>query len=271
MKSCKRIRKRINFTTLFILTILAVLGMAGWILNAAIDKAVSPVETLCPMRGTLPYEVARVRGAVVKIEVEGVGSGSGIFIRPDLILTAGHVIDMANLSGYYHWLDNMDNEYGSNDKSVEFTITCDDGTELITTEYYREEGNIDVGFLVVDPNHGLDIPVILFSKDVIVGETVFTMGSPLGDLFNSVSSGIISAVGRTGFTLWDSPLIQTDTPINPGNSGGPLFNIRGEIVGIVVGGYSYADGLGLCVHSKVIYRCLKKYDATKGLEGVIGE
>lgn len=266
-------RKNIDYKVIIVLLIMSILGVVGWILS--IDRNVSPVEIPCPMRGTLPYEVIRVKGAVVKIEVEGVGSGSGVFIRPNLILTAGHIIDMAEISGYYSrldsWLDNIEdvNEYES--ESVEFIITCDDGTELISTEFYREEGKIDVGFLIVDPNHGLDIPVMIFSKSVFVGEEVFAIGTPMGILFQSVTSGVISAVGRTGFALWGSPLIQTDCPINPGNSGCPLFNMRGEIVGIVVGGYNYADGLGLCVDNRVIYWCLKKYDAVKGLERVIGK
>lgn len=223
----------------------------------------------------LTYEVARVRGAVVKIEAEGIGSGSGVFIRPNLILTAGHVVEMAEMGGYYSWLDAEDvtdvTDVNSNTTGkVEFIVTCDDGTKLISTEYYRESDNVDVGFLVVD-SKGLDIPALELTDDITIGETVFAMGSPLGVLFNSVTSGIVSALDRTGFTLWSSPLIQTDTPINPGNSGGPLFNMKGQIIGIVVGEYSYSDGLGLCVSTKVIRWVLRKYDAIEGLDKVRGK
>jgi len=220
----------------------------------------------------LTYEVARVRGAVVKIEAEGIGSGSGVFIRPNLILTAGHVVEMAEMGRYYSWLDAEDvTDVNSNttDK-VEFIVICDDGTKLISTEYYRESDNVDVGFLVVDSN-GLDIPAIELTDDITIGETVFAMGSPLGVLFNSVTSGIVSALDRTGFTLWSSPLIQTDASINSGNSGGPLFNMKGQIIGIVVGSYGYSDGLNVCVPTKVIRWVLRKHDAIEGLDKVRGK
>lgn len=267
----KKLRsKSIEWKAVIILVILSLLGIAGWLLAYNVNEGNFSREIRCSMEGTIPYEAARVRGAVVKVEIEGIGSGSGVFIRPNLILTAGHVIDMASMSGYYYWLDDWDDEDDSNDTPVEFIITCDDGTELISTEYYRESNNIDVGFLIVDSN-GLDIPAITFNDNVFIGERVFAIGSPLGNLFNSVTSGIISALDRKGFTLWDSPLIQTDCPINPGNSGCPLFNMKGQIVGMAVGGHLYTDGLSLCVHSKVIYWVLQKYDAIKGLERVIGE
>ncbi|HYI24480.1 MAG TPA: trypsin-like peptidase domain-containing protein, partial [Thermomicrobiales bacterium] len=76
------------------------------------------------------------------------------------------------------------------------------------------------------------------SDDLRQGETIVAIGSPLGAFTNTVTSGIISALGRNDFGAVEtncqnySNLIQHDAPINPGNSGGPLFNLRGEVVGV---------------------------------------
>ena len=61
-----------------------------------------------------------------------------------------------------------------------------------------------------------------------LGDTVFAIGSPFG-LQNTVTSGVVSSLGRTGT---GQPVIQSDTPVNPGNSGGGLFDLRGRLVGI---------------------------------------
>ncbi len=88
-----------------------------------------------------------------------------------------------------------------------------------------------------------DLPTVKLgdSHNLRVGEWVLAIGAPFG-FENSATAGIVSAKGRT---LPDSgyiPFIQTDVPINPGNSGGPLFNMRGEVVGINSQIYSRSGG-----------------------------
>jgi 2-alkenal reductase len=89
-----------------------------------------------------------------------------------------------------------------------------------------------------------------------MGETVIAIGSPLGDLTNTITAGVISATGRSidsdrGYQI--EGLIQTDAAINEGNSGGPLVNLAGEVIGIntlVVrssGDGSVAEGLGFAL------------------------
>jgi len=87
-----------------------------------------------------------------------------------------------------------------------------------------------------------DLPTVKLgdSRTLKVGEWVLAIGAPFG-FENSVTAGIVSAKGRTlesGYV----PFIQTDVPINPGNSGGPLFNMRGEVVGINSQIYSRSGG-----------------------------
>ena len=78
-----------------------------------------------------------------------------------------------------------------------------------------------------------NLPVIKLGdpQTLQVGEWVVAIGSPFG-LENSVTAGIVSAKGRSLPDDTYVPFIQTDVAVNPGNSGGPLFNLRGEVVGI---------------------------------------
>jgi len=87
------------------------------------------------------------------------------------------------------------------------------------------------------------------SSDLMIGETVITVGNPFG-YQHTVTTGVVSALDRT---IEPQPglkyegLIQTDAPINPGNSGGPLLNIRGELIGINAAIRAGAQGLGFAI------------------------
>ena len=86
------------------------------------------------------------------------------------------------------------------------------------------------------------------SDDLMIGETVITIGNPLG-LSHTVTTGVISAAGRTvrsGNRVY-TDFIQTDAPINPGNSGGPLLNILGELIGINTAIVAQAEGIGFAI------------------------
>jgi len=94
------------------------------------------------------------------------------------------------------------------------------------------------------------------------GETVIAIGPPLGDFKNSVTTGIVSATGRSidtgeGYNIED--LIQTDAAINQGNSGGPLVNLAGEVIGINTlivrssGSGTTAEGLGFAVSANTAH------------------
>ena len=101
-------------------------------------------------------------------------------------------------------------------------------------------------------------PVVIASKgDVSVGDLVFAIGNPLG-LERSVTQGIVSSKTRT---MGHLRFIQTDASINPGNSGGPLFNSRGEVVGVVCAGYSFFQGLAFGIPSADLVEFLKNRDA----------
>ena len=108
---------------------------------------------------------------------------------------------------------------------------------------------MDLAVIKVDPDHSLAAIKIGTSSDLMVGETVITIGNAYG-YENTVSVGIISALHRD-VTLSDEQvyrnLIQTDACINPGNSGGPLINVDGELIGINVAVRAGAQGIGFAL------------------------
>ncbi len=144
-------------------------------------------------------------------------AGSGFVLTSDgYIVTNYHVIEDAST----------------------ITVTFNDGSEYTATLVGGEEDS-DVAVLKIDAE-GLTAVVIGDSDALAVGQTVSTIGNPLGEMTFSQTSGIVSALNRS-VTLDDGitmSMIQTDCTINSGNSGGPLFNEYGQVVGITSAKYS---------------------------------
>jgi len=110
-----------------------------------------------------------------------------------------------------------------------------------------KDDRLDVAVLKLqDPPHDLPFAALGSSDGLRVGEYVVAIGNPFG-LGNTVTQGIVSAKGRTiGAGPYDD-FIQTDASINPGNSGGPLFNLRGQVVGINTAINPQGKGIGFAI------------------------
>ncbi|NOX60279.1 MAG: trypsin-like serine protease [Planctomycetes bacterium] len=118
---------------------------------------------------------------------------------------------------------------------------------------------MDLALIKFDVPKDFDITVMHLAEDrpVTEGDTVFAIGNPLG-LERTVSRGIVSKKNRAeqGLTY-----VQTTTQINPGNSGGPLFNERGEVIGVTNMGYLFAEGLNFAIPVRYVIDFLKNRDA----------
>ena len=152
------------------------------------------------------------------------GAGSGVIISQDgYILTCAHVVSGAT---------SVKVQLNGSDESYDATVVGQDSTS-------------DIAVLKIDAA-GLTPAVIGDSDALAVGEVAVAVGNPLGTLSNTVTDGIVSALNRQ-VTVQnnDMTLIQTDASISPGNSGGGLFNMNGELVGIVNAKSSDSDAEGL--------------------------
>jgi len=144
--------------------------------------------------------------------------GSGFLVSPDgYILTCAHVVENA----------------------TEILVRLTDRREF-TAKVIGADRRSDVALLKIDAT-GLPQVRIGDPEKVRVGEWVLAIGSPFG-FESSATSGIVSAKGRSLPRENYVPFIQTDVAINPGNSGGPLFNLRGEVIGINSQIYSRTGG-----------------------------
>ena len=165
--------------------------------------------------------------------------GSGIIIdaRRGLVLTNAHLTEDAN----------------------QITVTLLTGRSLSARLVGRDQGT-DIAVLRIKP---VSAPRLRFgnSDDLEVGDFVIAIGNPFG-LSQTVTSGIVSALGRTGIEEADlGELIQTDASINPGNSGGPLINLAGEVVGIntaLIGPYGGNVGIGFAVPVNRVQRAMRR-------------
>ena len=161
------------------------------------------------------------------------GAGSGVIISADgYVITNNHVI------------------FNSETNKVADTVTVRlaDGTEY-EAEIIGRDADADIALLKVEAKD-LSPAVVGKSASLKTGETVLAVGNPLGELGGTVTCGIVSATNRE-ITVDSNKmnLIQIDAAVNPGNSGGGIFNMKGELVGIVnaKSSGSDVDGLGFAI------------------------
>lgn len=154
------------------------------------------------------------------------GAGSGVIISSDgYILTCAHVVDGAS----------------------SITVTIDD--KDYTATLVGEDTTSDVAVIKIDAT-GLTPATVGDSDSLKVGQSVMAVGNPLGELGGTVTGGMISALNRSVTIQGSSSvntmsLIQMDASVSPGNSGGGLFNMNGELIGIVNAKSSSSDAEGL--------------------------
>jgi serine protease Do len=132
-------------------------------------------------------------------------------------------------------------------KAEQILVRLSDGRELLG-EVVGKDDSTDLALLKLTGQGLTDLPFVYLgdSDNLSVGDWVVAIGNPLG-FDHSVSHGMISAKERNlGMSIFDD-FIQTDALINPGNSGGPLFNMRGEVVGVNTAMLSHAQGIGFAV------------------------
>ena len=180
-------------------------------------SAESTVREADPFFGLFGYGTQR--------QAQSLGSGF-VIDRNGIVVTNAHVIEGAS----------------------RITVTLLDGREL-EADLLGSDRDADLAVLKVKAN-GLPAVPLGHSSDLMIGETVIAIGNPFG-LSNTVTTGVLSAVGRTvpserGERLF-TDFLQTDASINPGNSGGPLVNVLGDVIGINSAIISGATGIGFAI------------------------
>ncbi len=187
--------------------------------------------------------VDRTAPAVVFIRTPS-GSGSGFIISSDgYVITNDHVIQGDPKITVMLFEKGAD---GTLKKRI-----VDNAKIVAMNPYY------DLALLKLEGEKDLPITYLGDSDDARVGQSCYAIGNPYG-LERTVSEGIVSTLNRV---IDGETHLQVTAPINPGNSGGPLFNLKGEVIGVVDRGAGDAEGLNFAIPVDRLKRFLRDRDA----------
>ena len=216
---------------------------------AVVNIRVSQTVTARSPFGDDPFR--RFFGTPNEREVASAGSGVIVDAKNGYILTNHHVVKNAD--------------------KIQISLINEDSLDA---EVVGSDAATDIAVIKVNPQNLVELP-IGNSDDVEVGDFVIAIGNPYG-LSHTVTSGIVSALGRTGISQNSyEDFIQTDASINPGNSGGALVNMNGELIGInsaIISRTGGNVGIGFAVPSEIAQSIMQQIldfgEVRRGLLGV---
>jgi serine protease Do len=227
-----------------------------FVVNIHTTKTFRPRMRQMPpgLRGRSPFGdeedfFNRFFGQLPDRDIKQQSLGSGFIVdKQGYILTNNHVVDGAD----------------------DIRVSLLDGRSY-DGEVKGRDAKTDIALIRIKPENGLPVATLGDSDALQVGEWVIAIGNPFG-FGHTVTAGVVSAKDRTiGAGPYDA-FIQTDASINPGNSGGPLFNARGEVVGINTAIISSGQGIGFAIPiniaKNIIEQLREKGSVTRGWLGV---
>lgn len=210
------------------------------VVTVAIKKNVSQLQNF----GFGPFELFGNPSGIATQQVQqDIGTGFIVDKQRGFVVTNRHVVS---------------------DPEATYTLIDNEGTEYEVQKIYRDPIN-DLAILQTTAN--LPALPLADSEQIRIGQTVIAIGTALGEFRQTVTTGIVSGLGRgieasTGFsTERIDNLIQTDAAINPGNSGGPLLNSQGEVIGVNVA-MAQAENIGFAIPINVIKESLENFEST---------
>ncbi|GAC1332370.1 MAG: DegQ family serine endoprotease [Beijerinckiaceae bacterium] len=206
--------------------------MAVWraFLLAAFSIACLALPASAAESDTYADIIAKVLPSVVNISIKGMGETPMMDNQAKSVAYAPHIVDLVGSGSIVDSTGLIVTNKHVIDNAYEIMVTLQDGT-TVNARLLGKGLGFDLAVLKIEVGYPLPAIKVGDSDALRVGDRVFAVGNPLG-LKSSVTSGIVSALHRD---LNGSPydeFIQTDAAINHGNSGGPLFNTKGEVIGI---------------------------------------
>lgn len=143
---------------------------------------------------------------------------------------------------------------------IKYNVVTKDGKKFEVRKIYRDP-ILDLAIVQID---GSDLKALELgdSSKLKVGQTVIAIGNALGRFTNTVTTGVVSGVGRRVVAEGLDDLIQTDAAINPGNSGGPLLNSAGQVIGVSVATTEGAQNIGFAIPINSVKKITDEFIAT---------
>lgn len=173
--------------------------------------------------------------------------GTGFVVSGNVVVTNRHVVS---------------------DTGVTYSVVTKDGKKYDVTKIYRDP-SLDLALVQIDASDLDPLPLGDSSK-LKAGQSVIAIGNALGRFENTVTTGVVSGLGRavsagdpfSGETELLDNLIQTDAAINPGNSGGPLINLSGEVIGVNVATTEGAQNIGFAIPINSVKALVDEFNRT---------
>jgi serine protease Do len=199
-----------------------------------VKEAIHAVVTI-HAKGSIPTTI----GSKVQVS-ENIGSG--FIVSPEgKIITSRHVVENG---------------------SFIYSVITDEGLTFPVEAIYKDPDN-DIAIIKIDPvafGSNLHALSLADSSHLELGQSVIAIGTPMGELQNTVTTGIISGLGRgivagsqyEGLVARLENVIQTDAAINPGNSGGPLLSTSGEVIGVNTAIASEGQNISFAIPSNIV-------------------
>lgn len=163
------------------------------------------------------------------------------------------------------------NKHVVSDSEAKYRVITNDDQEHEVEKIYRDPAN-DLAILKIDPSasSGLKPVELGDSSNLKVGQFVIAIGTALGEFRHTVTTGVISGLGRgitagspyEGYVEQLDNVIQTDAAINPGNSGGPLLNSGGQVIGVNVAVAAAGENIGFAIPINVIKEAIDNFNQT---------
>jgi len=217
------------------------------------EQAVVTVTAVGQTRGGIVFDPFNLLGLGIKegeaetVE-EDIGTGFVVDKEEGLVVTNRHVVSQSGL---------------------EYKVIGYDGSEYKVVNMYKDPVN-DIAILQIEGEGELNEVVLGDSSNLKVGQRVVAIGTALGEFRQTVTSGVISGLGRgieagdslAGYVERIDDVIQTDAAINPGNSGGPLLNSVGEVIGVNVAVVNGAENVGFAIPINTIKESLSNFEET---------
>lgn len=238
----------------FLLGLVTMFIIKDKVINNTEENVKKITTTTLEEQSDLKKGINNIYDSVVYIEVSGsrgvIASGSGFIYKEGYILTNYHVIE----------------------NGTSYKIIMSDNTE-VDAEYVNGDEYYDVAVLKID-NKYKNIATLGDSSSIELGDTVFTVGAPLGKEYKgTITKGIVSGTNRmvsvelsSGTYLME--VIQTDASINSGNSGGPICNINGDVIGITSSKLkgTGVEGMGFAIPINLVKELLDDMENGKKIE-----
>lgn len=163
------------------------------------------------------------------------------------------------------------NKHVVNEDGAKYKVRLNDDTEYEAEKIYRDPLN-DLAIIKIEPKTKLKALELGDSDSLKLGQTTIAIGTPLGEFENSVTTGIISGLGRgitagspfEGFVEKLDGVIQTDAAISPGNSGGPLLNSSGQVIGVNTAVSQEGSNIGFAIPVNTVKTLLDEFEKRGG-------